>query len=280
MSSDRPVAPDPAPGGGAWAGAWTVPARIKALRVPARIVTAGLGASALGGAWSIYVSALLYDFANDARTAPWSAGLDDRVASIQSMALAAAVFFGLALLGTAAAFIVWFYRCRFNAGLFRPDGNRMSQGWSIGAWFVPLANLWLPKRIANDMWGAAPPSEDGTVPRPPSKVVLNLWWGMWLVAVILERVSNHRMESAVEIEQISSAAAFSIVVEGLFILASGAAIAFVWRLTRLQEARAARLHSMYPAMPPAAPMYGAPAQAPATSPASAYGQPPQPPAPQ
>ncbi len=273
MSSDRPVAAH-AP----WAEGegWAPPVRAKTLRVPAWITMVLLGACALGSVWSAYVGVLLYDFAQDMSVGGWRPASERRAASIDAMAIPTAVLLIALLLAAAAAFIVWFYRCRYNAGLFAPDANRMGQGWSIGAWFVPVGNLWLPKRIANDMWGAAPPFEDGAEAYPPSKAVLNLWWGLWLAAIILERVASEMMESAVEIEQISSAAAFSIAVDGVFVLAAGAAVAFVWRLTGMQEARAARMHGMYPAMPSAAPVHGAPAAASAPYPAGPHEQPPAP----
>jgi Domain of unknown function (DUF4328) len=55
-------------------------------------------------------------------------------------------------------FVVWFHRARINA-----DGHgwpqRESPGWAIGAWFVPVANLWLPFRIMVDIWRAGLPPQ-------------------------------------------------------------------------------------------------------------------------
>lgn len=234
MSSDRPAATH-APWAEGGVGA-PPPVRIKRLRVPAWIATVMLGACALGSAWSVYLGVRLYDFAHDMSAYGWSAASERRAASLDSMAVVVAVLMVALLLAAAAAFIVWFYRCRFNAGVFQPDANRMGQGWSVGAWFVPVGNLWLPKKMANDMWRAVPPGG-----HPQSKALLNLWWGLWVGSVALERVASNMYETAVQLDEISRAAAAGIAVDVLFIAAAAAAIAVVWRLTGMQEASAAQL---------------------------------------
>ncbi|WP_409474502.1 DUF4328 domain-containing protein [Streptomyces sp. HC307] len=49
----------------------------------------------------------------------------------------------------AVMFIVWFFRMRRSTGLMAPDRFRSGLGWAIGAWFIPIANLWMPYRIAS-----------------------------------------------------------------------------------------------------------------------------------
>ncbi|MFI5566696.1 DUF4328 domain-containing protein [Streptomyces sp. NPDC051740] len=54
----------------------------------------------------------------------------------------------------AALFITWFFQTRRRTELLAPNWFRKGPGWAIGAWFIPVANLWLPYRIAADMWNA------------------------------------------------------------------------------------------------------------------------------
>ncbi|MFC7512377.1 DUF4328 domain-containing protein [Streptomyces thermocarboxydus] len=50
-----------------------------------------------------------------------------------------------------------------NAEVFAPDVQRRTPGWAIGGWFVPFANLVIPRGIAMDVLRAA--SRTPTRPR-------------------------------------------------------------------------------------------------------------------
>jgi Domain of unknown function (DUF4328) len=40
--------------------------------------------------------------------------------------------------------------------------GRLSPGWAIGAWFVPVINFWFPFRIMVDIWRAGLPEQART----------------------------------------------------------------------------------------------------------------------
>ena len=68
-------------------------------------------------------------------------------------------------------FLVWFYRARVNAeGHGWPQ--RLSPGWAIGAWFVPVVNFWFPFRIMVDIWRAGLPEQ----PRTKIAILPGMWW--------------------------------------------------------------------------------------------------------
>lgn len=78
--------------------------------------------------------------------------IDSRVATEQQFAEIDAadsfVFTSLlinngALLVTGVVFIVWFWRLAKNAQLLNAE-KAPSPGWTIGSWFIPLFQLWLP----------------------------------------------------------------------------------------------------------------------------------------
>ncbi|WP_404814244.1 DUF4328 domain-containing protein [Kitasatospora fiedleri] len=48
-----------------------------------------------------------------------------------------------------------------------PQVYQRGRGWTIGAWFIPFANLYLPWRVTADIWNASGPPT-GTVCRSPS----------------------------------------------------------------------------------------------------------------
>jgi hypothetical protein len=54
-------------------------------------------------------------------------------------------------------FLSWFRRCRLNAELFAPGTHKYAPGFAVGAWFIPVAMWWIPRRIALDIrWAGSP----------------------------------------------------------------------------------------------------------------------------
>ncbi len=68
-------------------------------------------------------------------------------------------------------FLVLFYRARVNAeGHGWPQ--RLSSGWAIGAWFVPVVNFWFPFWIMVDIWRAGLPEQA----RTKIAILPGTWW--------------------------------------------------------------------------------------------------------
>lgn len=63
----------------------------------------------------------------------------------------------VATLATAAVFVIWFHRTRVNAEVFAPEYHAKKRAWAIWGWFVPVVNLWFPRRIATDSSQAKAP---------------------------------------------------------------------------------------------------------------------------
>lgn len=142
------------------------------------------------------------------------------------------------LLPTGVVFIVWFYRARVNAEVFVPGGQRKGRGWAIGSWFIPIANLWIPRQIAVDIWEASiQRTSDGSV-RQASYGVLNAWWTLWVATVILDRGASRMYLRAEEPEELREAAVVLIVSDLVQIAAAVLAIVFVRRLSAMQHTKA------------------------------------------
>ena len=91
-------------------------------------------------------------------------------------------------LATAAVFIVWFHRVRVNAEGFARDVCTMHRAWAVGAWFVPIGNLWLPYRFAKEVWDASAQSTAGGAWREVSHRRVTAWWTTWIAALAVDRV--------------------------------------------------------------------------------------------
>ncbi|MET7370163.1 DUF4328 domain-containing protein [Streptomyces sp. NPDC005566] len=163
---------------------------------------------------------------------------------------AAGALQSLVMLATAVLFILWFQRVRLNAEVFDADEQRMKPGWAIGAWFVPIGNLWLPRRIAAGIWAASGFTHTDGSRRPVSQAPLNLWWTAWVINLVLVRYATRRYEQADAPQEIVDAAGLAVASDVLDIVAAVLAILFVRRLTAMQGERAAL--GPYPHAEPAA----------------------------
>ncbi|MER5613684.1 DUF4328 domain-containing protein [Streptomyces sp. NPDC002215] len=151
----------------------------------------------------------------------------------------AGVLQSLVSLATAVVFIIWFRRVRLNAEVFDPSTQPMRPGWAVGAWFVPIANLVLPRRIAGGIWTAsAQTNTDGSWRTVPA-TVMNLWWGFWIVSLVGSQYASRRYWAAEQPQEILDSAALLMASDAFDIVAAVFAILFVRKLTRMQGERAA-----------------------------------------
>lgn len=124
------------------------------------------------------------------------------------------VFSGMALLAqigvavaASAAFIVWLHRARGALDSIGAPGQRYGRGWTIGAWFIPLVNLVLPKKIMNDVWRGASPAGEAD-PRVSSLV--HWWWAVWIMAGLLGNASGQIFLQAQTLSEQQSASNWAV----------------------------------------------------------------------
>ncbi|MCH0541802.1 DUF4328 domain-containing protein [Streptomyces sp. MUM 203J] len=137
----------------------------------------------------------------------------------------------MGVLATGIVFIIWFHRTRTNAEVFAPGTLRRGPGWAIASWFIPFANLWIPRWIAGDIWTAS--ELDRRVPR----TVLNAWWILWVLMLPVSQIAGRMWERAEEAEAIRQATLALAASSALDIAAAVLAILFVHRLTAMQETK-------------------------------------------
>ncbi|MFI6446771.1 DUF4328 domain-containing protein [Kitasatospora sp. NPDC050543] len=154
---------------------------------------------------------------------------------------------------TAIVFIIWFHRVRANAGLFVPTGHTFGKGWAIGGWFTPFVALWIPWRMAADNWQASAPLGGDGERRFVPHTVVSLWWVSFVGAVMATRLGGILIHP--DVDAIRSAVRVLIAGDVLEVVAAGLAITMVWRLTGMQDKRAAVYNpwSTSPVTAPAAP---------------------------
>ncbi|MET7906839.1 DUF4328 domain-containing protein [Streptomyces avermitilis] len=203
-----------------------------------------LGVVIAADVFAVAADFTMYDVSGALADGELGAGTQHKADSADALYAAAGVAQVVALIATMIVFLVWFYRVRVNAEVFAPDRQSKSRGWAIGGWFVPVVNLWFPRRIALDIWDASGPDAlwdgDLAVAPRPSHARVNAWWTVWVVSLLADRAAStayRKAETAPEIQKAAGQMLFSDVVD---MVAAVLAILFVLRLTRMQDEKARR----------------------------------------
>ncbi|MFF9602905.1 DUF4328 domain-containing protein [Streptomyces sp. NPDC014684] len=155
-----------------------------------------------------------------------------RAARADHLYAAAGVLQTVTWLVCAVVFLVWLYRVRVNAEVFRPDGHSKARAWVIAGWVVPLANFWFPRRVVLDVWDSS-----GPLGAPPRHALVNLWWALWLVSTGVGPLMANLYDSAVTAPEFRNAALQVMAADAVDIVAAVLAARLVLRLTRMQQER-------------------------------------------
>ena len=115
-----------------------------------------------------------------------------------------------AALAALAMVIVWLRRAYRNLPALGARGLPWSPGWAIGAWFVPILNLFRPYQIVRETWVRSDPAV-GPLEQPRAPAMLGWWWGMWLAGGPIARVAQQMAVQAETAESYLAAAAFEVV---------------------------------------------------------------------
>jgi hypothetical protein len=133
-------------------------------------------------------------------------------------------------LAAVVTFIMWLYRAYQNVDAVKPGGRRHSHGWAIGAWFVPILNLFRPKQIVNDIWWAADE-------RPQWSALAWAWWTVFLISGFFDRVVVRSNLTAETPEEFKSAAVTMLVGDSLALVGAVLALLLAIHATRRLDAR-------------------------------------------
>jgi hypothetical protein len=135
-------------------------------------------------------------------------------------------------------FLIWFSRIDAGARALGAVGFRHGHGWAVGAWFVPILNLFRPKQMVDDAWRAAEPAlpVGAAIEGSPLPAWLGAWWATWLLGNL---VSWRAMRLDGEtLEELRTSVTVGMAADGLLVVAGVLAIVLVRSLTARLEVRA------------------------------------------
>lgn len=99
--------------------------------------------------------------------------------------------------------LMWIYRANYNARRLGADDMEFTPGWSVGWYFIPIANLWKPYQAMKEIWKASADPQSWKMQSVPS--LLPWWWFFWIVSGMLGNASLRLSLRADEINELLTA---------------------------------------------------------------------------
>lgn len=165
---------------------------------------------------------------------------DTRMAAIGTAQLALVLVTGI-------VFIIWFHRAYKNLLAFGAELPH-STGWAIGAWFVPILNLFRPKGIADAIWQASDPQSSTPMGSKWSEseapLFVHVWWVSWVLSAVAGRVYTAMSRNITTIQDAQNSNTAGLVADGLAVVAGILAILFVKGSTQRQQIKSQQLATL------------------------------------
>ncbi len=144
-------------------------------------------------------------------------------------------------LATAIAFLMWFHRAHRNLPSLGCRNLKYSPGWAVGAWFVPILNLFRPFQIMGEIWRGSDSTAlafDSPNPRVRSaSPLVGWWWGLWIAKGIVGQAAFRISLRAETLGALLASSWVSVVGDLISLPAALLAIAVVRGVDASQEER-------------------------------------------
>jgi hypothetical protein len=232
-----------------------VPPQWRSLSGLASALTVLFTLDAVAGVFTIVAVAVRLGVIRDWENGERTFDIVNRANDSDDLVRAAALILFLLGLATAVVFIVWMWRAAKNNEALGRLNPRFGPGWSIGGWFIPLANFVIPILIMQDLWRGSDPSVARGDPGWRSgrgSGLLGWWWGFWVLTTLRVFVggdnANSGSTSLSDIKRSNQLAEVALVAH---VVSAVLAIRVVRKLTARQEeclrAQQAAWHAENPA---------------------------------
>jgi hypothetical protein len=133
---------------------------------------------------------------------------------------------------TMILFAMWIYRANFNSRALGARNMKFSPGWSVGYYFIPIANLWRPYQAMKEIWQTS--KNPAAWENEKRGAILPWWWFFFLVEGILNNASFRMSMSAKEIHELIAATGIMIVADAVSIPSAIIALLLVGEIHKMQ----------------------------------------------
>ena len=145
---------------------------------------------------------------------------------------------------TVIFFARWIYVASRNCHAVSGKTLPFSPGWSVGWYFVPIANLWKPYQAMRQTWNVSADTTDD--PERPAPGLLLVWWLFFLVSSAIERAAFRQALRADEVSEFLTSNTLIILSDAANILATIVAFIVVKKIADLQAANFAGQNKLPP----------------------------------
>jgi hypothetical protein len=128
-------------------------------------------------------------------------------------------------------FLIWVNQANKSLQHLGVEGMNFTSGWAVGWFFIPIANLFRPYQVVQELWKGSdpetPPDDSTAWLQTPASALVGVWWGGELLSRMIGRVFNAQAKGAETLDQLSTSNTFAMGVEGIDMVAAGVAIMLI-----------------------------------------------------
>lgn len=121
-------------------------------------------------------------------------------------------------------FLRWIHRTNKNLGAVSGQPMRFTPGWSVGWYFIPIANLFKPYQAMKEIWEVSHKYQSGT------SSTLGLWWALWLITTFIDEFVFKSIMGAESATEYGTSSLIYIVSYGIDIMLDIAALMLVTQI--------------------------------------------------
>ena len=126
----------------------------------------------------------------------------------------------------------WIKLANKNVRALGAKNLEFSPGWAVGWFFVPIANLFKPYKVMNEIWAATHSPENWK--KNENHRAVQKWWGLWIGSSGLIQLSNNLEKKADSVDKIIQLSYINIGGEILWIFLCLCFLTLVARISTVQ----------------------------------------------
>jgi Domain of unknown function (DUF4328) len=139
----------------------------------------------------------------------------------------------VAIVVSRALFFRWVYLVNAKTRENGVQGMEFTPGWAVGWFFVPIASLWKPYEVMEEIWKTNSNPKNWHDEITPT--YFSLWWFLWIMTLIVSKISSHLYSKANVITDFITANLFAILADCFEVALCVLIIKMVTDITKLHE---------------------------------------------